>query len=342
MIKSPDNFENKLYSPEVKPEVLDHINNLKNKLELLANQVEELKKEKISNDRLKQEIALKQEMEIILKAILESKKKNIEVKFIDQQIEKIQEIMGEKEVMGPDQIKKAFGIEIAESEIPDIPFSEAELERAKELGQFLVLRVNKAQDGQALNMLKMHEILTEDFSKKGAGKVLFDTADWKEKEPFYTNETPSIGWALTSKEVIPDSTSKNYLEQTEEIAQYLEAEVFNSTEMSTEYKEAIEELKDKKEELNKLIETGDEPELSKLKLNKLTRQSPVEALYDILIYFQNNNERLLEKKCTWTHTVDSDGLRVVLGFFVSGGPLVDRYPDGNSGSVCGVLLSRKS
>ncbi len=88
MIKNPDNLipqNQNLYSPEVKPEVLDHINNLKNKLELLANQVEELKKEKISNDRLKKEIALKQEMEIILKAIFESKEKNQEAEALSEE-----------------------------------------------------------------------------------------------------------------------------------------------------------------------------------------------------------------------------------------------------------------
>ncbi len=169
MIKNPDNFENKLYTPNLKPKVLDHINILKNKLEVLANQVEELKKEKISNDRLKKEIALKQEMEITLKTILKSKEKNQKVEVIidiDQQIEKAQEIMGENEVMGPSEVEKAFGIKIEESEIPNIPFTEAQLERAKELGQFLVLRVDKAQDKKTLSMLKMHEILAEDFSKK--------------------------------------------------------------------------------------------------------------------------------------------------------------------------------
>ncbi len=264
---------------------------------------------------------------------------------IKEQIDKAQEIMGEKEVMGPSEIKKAFGIEIKESEVPPIPFNEAELERAKELGQFLVLRVNEAQDKESLTMEKINQLLEKDLKDKDKGKILY-SVNWYAKESFYTNETPNIGWALTSKEVIPESTSKNYLEQTEEIAQYLEAEVFNSTEMPTEYKEAIKELKDKKEELAKLIKTGDkskyEPELSKLKLNKLTRQSPVEALYDILIYFQNNNERLLENKYTWTHITDSDGKRVRLGYFDSDGTGVNGNSDDDSYSTLGVLLSRNS
>ncbi len=126
--------------------------------------------EDLEVDELKKVLEIYKKIKEIGKGKTELKESKLEGS-IKEQIEKAQEMMGEKEVMGPSEIKKAFGIEIKESEVPPIPFNEAELERAKELGQFLVLRVNKAQDGQALNMLKMHEILTEDFSKKGAGKV---------------------------------------------------------------------------------------------------------------------------------------------------------------------------
>ena len=263
---------------------------------------------------------------------------------VEEQISRAREIMGDSEVMGINEVKSAFGIEVPESEVPPIPFSETELERAKELNQFLVLRADTTQDGQSLTMLKMHEILLEDFSKKGAGDVLYSTTGWKEKESFFTDDTPTIQWALSSKELIPNSTSKNYLEQSLEIAEYLEKEVFSSIEMPDEYKVAILELKDKKEELVKLIETGDkskyEGELSKLKVNQLTRQSPVETLYDILIYFQNNDERLLENKYAWTHTATSDGDRVRVGGFDSDGADVYGRSDGRSLSALGVVFSR--
>ncbi len=74
---------------------------------------------------------------------------------IFEQMLKAREIMGEREVMGPEEVKKAFGIEVPESEVPPIPFNETELKRAKELGQFLVLRVDKTQDGQPLTMQKL-------------------------------------------------------------------------------------------------------------------------------------------------------------------------------------------
>jgi hypothetical protein len=106
--------------------------------------------------------------------------------------------MGEKEFMGPDEIKKAFGVEIAESEIPNIPFSEAELERAKKLGQFLVLRADKAQDKEPLSMGKINQLLEKDFKDKSKGKILYKL-DWYANEAFYKNETPNIAWSLTSK-----------------------------------------------------------------------------------------------------------------------------------------------
>jgi hypothetical protein len=112
--------------------------------------------------------------------------------------------------------------------------------------------------------------------------------------------------------------------------------------MSFEYKEVIEELKEKKEELTKLIKTSDkskyETELSRLKINKLTRQSPVEVLYDVLIYFQNNNEILLNNKYKWTHTVDSSGTYVDLGCFYSDGVYINGYSGSNSYSRLVVVF----
>lgn len=261
----------------------------------------------------------------------------------NEQILKAREIMGKEEVMGPDEIKKAFGIEVSEENIPHIPFSEQELKRAKELNQFLVLRVNKTVEGKPLTMKEISQLLQKDFKDKVRGKVLC-SVDWYADEPFYKKESPRFSWALTSKELIEDSTNKNYLQQTETIANYLINEVYKDLEMPTQYQEAIEEFEAKKEKLTKLINTGDkniyEPEISKLKLNKLTRQSPVEVLYDILIYFQNNNKRLLENKWTWTHATDSDGKRVFVGPFDSDGARVSRDSDDLSISYLGVAFSR--
>ncbi len=141
------------------------------------------------------------------------------------------------------------------------------------------------------------------------------------------------------------------------MADYLEKEVFNDTEIPAEYASAIKELRDNKEKISELIKNRDikeyESKLSFLKLNKLTRQSPVEALYDILIYFQNNNKRLLKNNYTWTHKLEYNesprieldligNFRVIIGGFDSSGVSVSKLKGGSSGFDLGLVLSRKS
>src|SRR3989304_293049 len=75
------------------------------------------------------------------------------------------EIFG-NDFLGREAVKKAFGIDIPKAEIPAIPFSREDLERARELGQFLILRYNKAPDGQPLSMKKMNDMLEKQFKKK--------------------------------------------------------------------------------------------------------------------------------------------------------------------------------
>jgi MoxR-like ATPase len=262
-----------------------------------------------------------------------------------EQIKIAKEILGAREVMGPNEVEKAFGIRLESKDIPAIPFSKEELKRAKELGQFLVLRTDKAPDGEDLTMIKMHKMLEKLFADKSKGKVLYDPSGWKASQEFFVKGKPEFKWALTSKELIPNTTSKDYLAQTEEASEYLKNQVFKGVEMPKEYKEAILELDSRKDDLRKLLKTGDkskyEPELSKLKINRLIRQSPAETMYDILMYFQNNNERLLEGKYTWTHAADSDGARVRLGGFVSDGLYVHSYSADHSYSDLGVVFSRK-
>ena len=320
--------------------------------ESLNNEIMQIKGEKnfedLEVDELKKVLELYEKIRSLSKGETEIGEYTLEGS-IEEQIPRAKEIMGNREVMGPAEVKKAFGIEIAESELPPIPFNEQELKKAKELDQFLVLRVNKAPDGQPLTISKMQEILSDDFSKKGAGKVLSDTYGWRETQTFYTDETPDLGWALTSKQVIAVSTGKNYIEQSFMIADYLEDQVFNGVEMPDEYKEAIKELKDKEEELTEIIKTGDSSEhrseISKLKLNKLTRQSSAEALYDILIYFQNNDERLLEDEYTLTHTTSFIVANYVcVGYFNFDGAHINYVPDCYSdyeSDHLGVVFSRK-
>jgi len=259
---------------------------------------------------------------------------------LKEQLEEAKEIFG-KDCLGPDEIFKAFDIALKSEEIPDIHFSREELEKAKELNQFLVLRTDKAPDGEPLTMEKINNLLKKEFEDDKKGKVLYDR-DWYKDEDFFKEQTPEINWALVSKEVIPDSTSKNYLQQTEIIVNYLKTNVFKDKDLPKQYQEAIKEFEEQKDEIQKLIDSDWKTAaeiLEGLKITQLTRQTPVETLYDLLIYFQNNEERLLEDKYTWTRCRSSGGGLVRVGSFVSDGVDVYGWLPGRVHSSLGVSFS---
>ncbi|MBF8280359.1 MAG: hypothetical protein HW383_132 [Candidatus Magasanikbacteria bacterium] len=268
-------------------------------------------------------------------------------------MEQAETIIGRENFFGPEAVEKAFGIRLAREQIPEIPFLKVDLERAKELGQFLVLRADKAPDGQPLTMRKMHELLQADFSQAGKGKVLYDTKEgWKIKSEFFTTETPQATWALSSRTLISDSKSKNYVEQTQALIQYLTEEVFKDQDLPPQYQAAINEFQtyyDRNfqgktpEQIKQLLDSEWEryaKELSELQLNELTRQSPADALYDMLIHFQNTGTKILETDYTWTKRRSSNGRLVDVGDFDAGGAGVfDRPPDSSYGNL-GVSFSR--
>ncbi|PIZ01062.1 hypothetical protein COY62_00410, partial [bacterium (Candidatus Howlettbacteria) CG_4_10_14_0_8_um_filter_40_9] len=204
-----------------------------------------------------------------------------------EQMEKARDIIGKENFVGPSEIQVAFSFKPELATVPEIHFSEADLEKAKELNQMLVLRLDKAADGKPLTMKKIQEI-TGDKVKDG-GDVFYDT-DWYKEEEFFTKETAKAGWALVSKEVVPESTDKNHLEQTESVISYLKEKVFKDKSLPKEYQEAIDEFESQKAEIEGLI-SGDwqaaSDKLSKLAITKITRQSPVEAIYDMVTHFQN-------------------------------------------------------
>ncbi|MEK9151581.1 MAG: AAA family ATPase [Patescibacteria group bacterium] len=259
-----------------------------------------------------------------------------------EQIKDAKEILGGKDVLGIEEIEKAFGIRVRTEDIPRIPFSKKELENAKESGQFLILRVDKAADGTALTMKKMYKTLTEEFEKSGDGKLLYDT-DWYGKEAFFTKNKPGLAWALVSKEIVPDSENKNYLEQTERLIDYIKNSVFKGTALPKEYQDALREFSEKKPEIAKLMDSGSEEAanmLAELSITKLTRQSPTEVIYDMVAYFKSNHERLLQDKYTWTAIRSSGGEFVYVGSFGVGGAGVGRDDPRSQFGGLGVSFSR--
>jgi len=256
--------------------------------------------------------------------------------------EKANEIMG-NDYLGSEAVEKAFDIKLEINEIPAIPFSMGELEKAKELGQMLILRqpitmeqINDSLGGKVKDGKKLLYSVDE-----STGKLKDDA--WYKDEEFYKNEKPEAKWALISKEVIPDSESKNYLDQTDKIVGYLQNQVFKDKPMPKEYQEAIDDYLKAKVEIAKTMKSDWEKAaemLEGLKITELTRQSPAEALYDLVLYFQTNGEKLLPNRYTWTKHRDSVGELVFVGSFGSGGVNVRRWGPGGSRGDLGVSFSR--
>jgi len=257
-----------------------------------------------------------------------------------EQMRRAREIVGKENFVGPPEIQIAFGFEPELSTVPEIPFTEDDLEKAKELEQMLVLRVDKASDGSSLTMQKIKEITGNKV--KDGGEVFYDQG-WYEDEEFYTGETVKAGWALVSKEFIPESTSKNYLEQTEVAIDYLQNQVFAGKPLPKEYQDAIDEFESQKTEIAGLLGSdwqSASEKLAKLSITGLTRQSPVEAIYDLATHFQNTEERLLPDAYSWTSKRDSDGDLVVVGYFKSDGVNVSYDSPGYRNGNLGVSFSR--
>jgi len=258
---------------------------------------------------------------------------------LSAELSEAKEIFGE-DFIGPTEVAHAFDVdpESIEAVMPKIPFSREELERAKELGQMLILRQN-------FPMKELFERLTSKFEAEGKGKVLYDTS-WYKDEAFFT-ENIEAGWALVSKELVPESTSKNYLEQTQILVNYLKNEVFKDKTVPSEYVEAIAEFDREKAAIGVIVGSSDETEwkraaeiLSNLKITQLLRQSPAESLYDLILYFQTTGKRLLPDKYTWTSRRGSDGRFVSVGYFESDGVSVSGDGPGYSYGLLGVSFSR--
>ena len=206
----------------------------------------------------------------------------------------------------------------------------------------LVLYTDKAPDGQSLTMEKMFVLLKPQFDKDGKGGVLYNT-EWCRDEDFFKKEAPKAKWGLVGKDFIPNSTDKNYLQQTEALADFVKNTVFKGQPIPPEYQEAIREFEIQKGDIGKLLgsdwgEAG--KRLAALKLTQMTRTSPVEDAYRLLAYFQNSGDKLLPATVNWTNRRASDGYFVYLGNFGSFGVLVYRWNPGLQVPDIGVCFSR--
>lgn len=261
-----------------------------------------------------------------------------------EQIKVAVEKLGKENVFGPKEIEKIFDVRL--TEVPGIPFSVEELERAKKLGQMLLLRIDKTAEGKPMSLEAMAEVMTKRWKDEGKGDLLGTVDGWKRSvgEDRFTTESPRAGWALVSRDVLPESLSKNYIEQTEVIVETLKSKVFKDLKIPEEYKKAIAEFESKKAKLAELVNEDWEKaakELTELKISQMTRQTFSETIYDLAVYYDANNKRLLSDTSTWSSSLSPGGFVMGLGRFDAKGVYGNWWDPGARRGYLGVSLSRR-
>ncbi len=124
-------------------------------------------------------------------------------------------------VLGPRELAGALGFDPLAVLRPEerqavarVPFTPADLERARAEGELLVLRIPRTPDGP-LTMLRLASRLGGGLDPnvhKGAGYML--RPEWTiDDQPFATTEVCTTGWWLVRREALPATRNRNYGEQ---------------------------------------------------------------------------------------------------------------------------------
>jgi MoxR-like ATPase len=241
-------------------------------------------------------------------------------------------------LLGPMAFLKTYGE--MPKEIPEIPFTTEYLkERAKE-GYALVLLQSEFQDGTPMTMQNVKERLGS-RQHDGTSNLLHDT-DWYQAEEFYTTATSESKWVLMQTQILPDSTSKTYAQQTDLLVADLQAEFTKSKlPMPLEYQEALAQYAQLSQEQKAALTSE---EWTKLKATQLLRHSTVELL-QFLALDNRSNERAAGQnvlKGVYSRGKDraSGGFLVLAGYLDSSGALVDGFDPSAAFSDIGVLPSR--
>lgn len=122
-------------------------------------------------------------------------------------VARAERILGTDKVMGPAQIESVLGISLHEA--PKIPFSDAELKNAAGMGMMLVLRVSEIQGSssaaskgsiQRMSPRLIRELGRGVLSGRGLKQFYGDDAEWVNSGT--SNDSPRAGWALVDTSAV--------------------------------------------------------------------------------------------------------------------------------------------
>ena len=261
-------------------------------------------------------------------------------------------------ILGPDMITlkeiadiaDAGGIKVFDVKSPlRSHLTREDLTQAKEHGEQLYYLPDTftpeivAKHSFPNNSITMQRLYTVFPKAKDGKKLLYDTG-WYKNEDFFKNEKPRTGWRLTSKDVLPDSTSKNYLQQTDLLITHLTTSTYKDRPLPQEYADAFSEYATKKDQIQTLM-TGDKWKdaskmLSELKITQLLRETPVEAILRLVLNSYAKDHKPLPSTYTWTSRRASGGNLVLVGSIDYDGAIVYNFDPSYTNGILGVCLSR--
>jgi len=204
---------------------------------------------------------------------------------VDQQIKSAERILGEN-VHGPWDL----GIDFNREDLPNIPFHEADLERAKLYGQKLIYFTSTGNEGKPLTVENMTEKFESNLQAKGIHEVVMGFNRYKgTREPALAQDTPREGWALIDTEAPKETFGPDLIEQIEALIERLTYKIYEERDLPKEYAGAIDTFDHKKRAIKKLLESSDFEDQNKgmemledLKVVQMLLPWPVEALYSAI------------------------------------------------------------
>ena len=357
----PFETPNQLSHPDLNQETNRHIDYLFQRVKLLKLQLDQA-----SDIREQTEIAEKIKNLLIL--IEKSKQEQRPIKEgepdIFEKINLAQEIMernGKEFFLGPRDLEQAFGFKLEAKDIPELPFSQEEIERHRQLGDILILNLDKTPDGTPLTIEEMAGRAMQNggnvIERDAAGnptkyllyKDQFDengnlkSASWLSNKTEIKKQTPKPGWQFVSPGILPDSTDKNYLAQTELLIENARSNFFDGN-FPPEYREAEEEFNQKKAFIEELIKSYNYvqavKDLSALKISQLLREPMQNTILRYLVSFKKGQQLFTDRKYSWSGSASTADNFLRFGDAGASGADVSKSGPGLSDGSLGVVSSR--
>ena len=217
-------------------------------------------------------------------------------------------IMGDM-MFGPEEVGKAFDCTV--DRMPDIPFPEEVLKKAKKMGMFLVLRIDDTGMGEPMDYVRVKgaaidrdHILHLNFKKLEAKNGQYDKR--YERIYPYLKESVNRGWSLVSTKPIKKSRGKNFFDHNQMIADEIKKQ-FSEFDLPPYILDALADFESKKELIQELRSSPQNSREGKKKIiqgdkmllncsfTEYTRPSLTEMHYYYAVLRANGKNKLFKK-----------------------------------------------